>query len=168
MVNQSDPPFRTLCLKYGASCAYTEMLYSSRIVNCYGYLENRLQEIDHTFFLKDKRINNENEISSNTNKYDSNNGSSGYDQTSTYRYQSRPLIVQICGNDSKTLSECMLRLIEHNESCPIDAIDFNLGCPQDRAKEGLYGSYLLDKCHWPLVFECVQAMTSTLSRRLES
>ena len=29
---------------------------------------------------------------------------------------------------------------------------------------GMYGSYLLDKHHWPLVFECVRAMTSTLEK----
>ena len=28
----------------------------------------------------------------------------------------------------------------------------------------MYGSYLLDKHHWPLVFECVKAMTSTLEK----
>jgi len=130
MVNQSDPCFRSLCLKYGATCVYTEMLYSHKIVNNEGYLKNRLQIIDHTFC-----------------------GSN---------YISRPLIVQICGNDPITLSKCMLELLEYSKVCPIDGIDFNLGCPQDRAKDGLYGSYLLDKCHWPLVFECVKAMTTTL------
>jgi hypothetical protein len=124
MVNQSDPCFRSLCLKYGATCVYTEMLYSHKIVNSEGYLENRLQIIDHTFCGKN--------------------------------YISRPLIVQICGNDPTTLSRCMLELMEYSKICPIDGIDFNLGCPQDRAKDGLYGSYLLDKCHWPLVFKCVK------------
>lgn len=130
MVNQSDPCFRSLCLKYGATCVYTEMLYSYKIVNSEGYLRNRLQVIDHTFCGK--------------------------------HYVSRPLIVQICGNDPTTLSECMLKLREYSKLCPIDGIDFNLGCPQDRAKDGLYGSYLLDRCHWPRVFECVKAMTTAL------
>lgn len=39
MVNQSDAPFRVLCLKYGATCAYSEMLYSSRIVREAKYLD---------------------------------------------------------------------------------------------------------------------------------
>jgi tRNA-dihydrouridine synthase len=48
----------------------------------------------------------------------------------------------------------------------IHAIDFNLGCPQDRARDGLFGSYLLDERHWPLVFSCVQAMSDELNGTL--
>eukprot|EP00961_Rhodomonas_salina_P294163 3934335-Rhodomonas_salina.3 len=33
MVGQSDLAFRLLCLRYGASVVYTEMLYSDRILN---------------------------------------------------------------------------------------------------------------------------------------
>ena len=73
-------------------------------------------------------------------------------------YQSTPLVVQISGNNPTVLAECMRRLMEYNDNyhrnknddddnnnnnnnkCnfegPISAIDFNLGCPQDRAKEG--------------------------------
>ena len=255
MVNQSDPPFRTLCLKYGASCAYTEMLYSTKIAYSKTYLRNRLQEVDHDYFVNHNRfedsvynLNKPENIMSNTHgntdtnaiSYISNNHNNYQDEDNDNKianptsieeccqnknsrcngwndkntmgqskkkrndentntgYKSRPLVVQICGNDPKILSDCMLKLMEHNnrisdqncilssnpcndgnvdsntgnifnycnsqgdshtcsdsvrdsgdnnyknkncrssteDSCLIDAIDFNLGCPQDRAKEG--------------------------------
>ena len=186
MVNQSDPPFRTLCLKYGATCAYTEMLYSHRIVQSESYLSKRLQEIDHSFFLQSTSSSSSSPFSSSAApafpsspscsfslKSDDNHmklkmcmnpkssgegcGDAGGKSTSTntstnsnisteqsdndksesfQTYSSRPLIVQICGNDPEMLSRAVLKIREHSKRCPVDAIDFNLGCPQDRAKEG--------------------------------
>ena len=186
MVNQSDPPFRTLCLKYGATCAYTEMLYSHRIVQSKSYLSKRLQEVDHSFFLHsatsssssfssasssaspaspsssssssfsdpksddnqmklkrciDSKSSREgcedagNKISS-TNTNMSTEQSDNDQSVSSQSYSSRPLIVQICGNDPIMLSRAVLKIREHSKRCPVDAIDFNLGCPQDRAREG--------------------------------
>ena len=185
MVNQSDPPFRTLCLKYGATCAYTEMLYSHRIVQSESYLSTRLQEIDHSFFLQStssssspfsssaapafpsspscsfslKSDDNHMKLkmcmnpkssgegcgdaggkSTSTNTSTNSNISteqSDNDKSESFQtYSSRPLIVQICGNDPEMLSRAVLKIREHSKRCPVDAIDFNLGCPQDRAKEG--------------------------------
>eukprot|EP01032_Pedospumella_encystans_P007918 gene7918-9437_t len=45
----------------------------------------------------------------------------------------------------------------------VNAIDLNLGCPQDRARDGLFGSFLLDKCHWERVFACVKACCESLA-----
>jgi Dihydrouridine synthase (Dus) len=150
MVNQSDPPFRTLCLKYGASCAFTEMLYSNRIVQSKDYLGKRLQVADHTFFTDSSSPTVEGPGDNIMNSAFSD--MKPYENDSTTRlcvsrmqsmetvpapfYSSRPLIVQICGNDPATLSQCMLKIVEQSIVCPIDAIDFNLGCPQDRAREG--------------------------------
>lgn len=160
MVNQSDPPFRTLCLKYGASCAFTEMLYSNRIVQSKDYLGKRLQVADHTFFMHSSsatdKVENEVPTSKDLKTYETEpaarlhksrmentnmetvppNRLQNMENVPAPFYSSRPLIVQICGNDPATLSACMLKLVEQSRVCPIDAIDFNLGCPQDRAREG--------------------------------
>jgi tRNA-dihydrouridine synthase 1 len=127
MVGQSDAPFRSLCLKYGATCAYSEMLSSRKIVEEESYLDCSLPPADHLL--------------------------------QEFGYQTRPLVVQICGNDPRLLSEAVIAIAKTGRA---DAIDFNLGCPQEKAKIGLFGSYLLDKCHWPLVFECVKAMVTAL------
>ena len=127
MVGQSDAPFRSLCLKYGATCVYSEMLYSDRIINDENYLDSYLPSCDHDFI--------------------------------SLGYSSRPLVAQICGNDPGVVGQAA-RIVA--ASGRVDAVDFNLGCPQDRARDGLYGSYLLDRCHWPKVFACVSAAINEL------
>lgn len=125
MVNQSDAPFRSLCLKYGSTCVYSEMLLSEKVVTDDSYLSAHLPIQDHLFKT----------------------------------YKSRPLVVQVSGNTPDILSKCVEKLVSLGN---IDAIDFNLGCPQICAQEGTFGSYLLDKCHWNTVFDCVQAMSLSL------
>lgn len=127
MVGQSDAPFRSLCLQYGATVAYTEMFYSDQIVSSEQYLESKLPPVDH--------------------------------KLSSLGYKTRPLVVQLCGHDPSTLADACRRVAESGRA---DAIDLNLGCPQDRAREGLFGSYLLDKCHWETVFSCVREMATAL------
>ncbi|KAG8892524.1 hypothetical protein FRB99_002654 [Tulasnella sp. 403] len=70
---------------------------------------------------------------------------------------SRPVVVQLAGNDPAIMLQAALLLQDH-----CDAIDINLGCPQDRAKEGHYGGYLLGRKDWPLVEEIVSLLASSL------
>lgn len=68
----------------------------------------------------------------------------------------RPLIVQFCGNDPGQLLTSALALQDY-----CDAVDLNLGCPQDIAKRGRYGSFLQDD--WELIERLSEfmALTST-------
>ena len=51
-------------------------------------------------------------------------------------YPSRRLCVQLCGNEPSVLAEAAL-IVKDSGRC--EAIELNLGCPQDRAREGLFG-----------------------------
>lgn len=73
--------------------------------------------------------------------------------------EDKPLFVQFCSNDPDSLLAAA-RLVEN--SC--NGIDINLGCPQDIARRGHYGSYLQDD--WNLISEMVTKLRTNLDTNL--
>ncbi|KAJ3895230.1 dihydrouridine synthase-domain-containing protein [Lentinula edodes] len=68
----------------------------------------------------------------------------------------RPLIVQFCGNDPDKLLKSAKAL---EDRC--DAVDINLGCPQEIAKKGKYGAFLQDD--WELIYKLINILHVNLS-----
>ncbi|PBK63455.1 Dus-domain-containing protein [Armillaria solidipes] len=68
----------------------------------------------------------------------------------------RPLIVQFCANDPEKLLISAKAVEAH-----CDAIDINLGCPQDIAKKGKYGAFLQDD--WDLIYKLINILHTNLS-----
>ncbi len=67
----------------------------------------------------------------------------------------RPLVAQLAGDDPATVLAAA-KLVEAH----VDAVDLNLGCPQNIAKRGHYGAFLQDE--WELVASIVAALHAGL------
>ena len=65
----------------------------------------------------------------------------------------RPLIAQFAAN-----SPAYLHTAASHIRTQVDCFDLNLGCPQDHARTGVYGAYLLDRRHWPLIRSLVHCL----------
>lgn len=52
----------------------------------------------------------------------------------------RPLVAQLCGPDPYVIVQTAKEIAPY-----VDAIDLNCGCPQNIAKRGLYGAFLLEE-----------------------
>merc|ERR1712063_221428 len=70
--------------------------------------------------------------------------------------EDRPLAIQFCANDPDILLKAALLV---QDQC--DAIDINLGCPQNIAKRGNYGAYLCNQ--WDLIRDMVSILHNNLS-----
>src|SRR5690242_18256826 len=68
----------------------------------------------------------------------------------------RPLLVQFCGNDPSHLL-----LSSQMVSSACDGIDLNLGCPQEVARRGRYGAFLMDDL--PRIANILTALVKALS-----
>eukprot|EP00912_Choanoflagellata_sp_UC4_P001561 UC4_evm2s991 len=69
----------------------------------------------------------------------------------------RPLIVQLCDNGlDPSLIGTAAKTIEARDCA--DAIDINLGCPIDGAREGDFGAFLLDKHKWHRITDMIIAI----------
>ncbi|KIK68503.1 hypothetical protein GYMLUDRAFT_153729 [Collybiopsis luxurians FD-317 M1] len=67
-------------------------------------------------------------------------------------------VIQLCGNDAQMIVEGGRKI---QDLC--DAIDLNLGCPQEIAKEAHFGAYLLGQKDWPVVQNIVSSMSQSFT-----
>ena len=68
----------------------------------------------------------------------------------------RPLIIQICGHDELKMLQTSLILQNY-----CDAIDINLGCPQEIARKGYYGSFLQND--WITIKKIINTLSNNLN-----
>ncbi|KAF5384606.1 hypothetical protein D9757_007524 [Collybiopsis confluens] len=68
----------------------------------------------------------------------------------------RPLFAQFCGHNPEKMLKAA-QAIQHR----VDAIDVNLGCPQDIARRGKFGAFLQDD--WELIYKLINTLHVNLS-----
>lgn len=68
----------------------------------------------------------------------------------------RPLVIQLCGNDPEIMLKTCMKL---QNLC--DAFDLNFGCPQEIARKGNYGAWLMED------FVLVEKIVKTLSENIK-
>jgi len=68
------------------------------------------------------------------------------------------VVVQLSGNDPEIVVKAGRKV---EGLC--DAIDLNLGCPQEHARDGHYGAYLLGQKDWSLIERIVSQLSNSLS-----
>jgi len=125
MVDQSDLPFRLLCRNYGTNLCFTPMIHAKMLCTDKAYRKK--------FWNRDPHP------------------PQGSTTTTRISCQDRPLIVQLCGSDKYMLEQAIRIIlgtavpISTQDTYPIDGIDINCGCPQDIARRGKYGAFLLEQ-----------------------
>eukprot|EP01134_Creolimax_fragrantissima_P007350 CFRG7350T1 len=72
------------------------------------------------------------------------------------RENDHPLVVQFAANNATDFVSAALEA----QALGADGVDLNLGCPQERAREFHYGSYLTDVEEWNLCAEIIRAASN--------
>jgi len=135
MVDQSELPWRILSRRYDSHLVYTPMINARQFTS---KIKAKGPNSHTEFWIPEKVESQEEGRASLTND----EGEFGSD---------RPLIVQFAGHEPDTLLAAAQAVEEH-----CDAVDLNLGCPQDIARRGHYGSFL--QSDWQLIFRLINKL----------
>ncbi|WFD00295.1 tRNA-dihydrouridine(16/17) synthase [NAD(P)(+)] [Malassezia yamatoensis] len=130
MVDQSELAWRVLSRRYGSQLVYTPMINAKVYVQ-----QNKgARRVRETYF--NQALGEE-----GASVLDLGKGSD----------TDRPLIVQFCANNAEQLLEAAQSV---QDKC--DAVDLNLGCPQQIAKRGNFGAFLQED--WQLIFQLINTL----------
>jgi tRNA-dihydrouridine synthase 1 len=135
MVDQSELAWRILSRRHGADVVYTPMINSRRFTQSTSQPRGHYHDVDF-WIAKDKDLQEE--------------GSSTIPSTG-HQDTDNPVIVQFCANDPDLLLQAA-RVVERY----CNAVDLNLGCPQQIARRGHYGSFL--QSDWQLIFRLINTL----------
>ncbi|GLB45601.1 putative dihydrouridine synthase (Dus) [Lyophyllum shimeji] len=166
MVDQSELAFRTLTRRYGAELVYTPMINAKMFSDpTHKYYREQYFDIasgEEGAFTLPSTASKSAAVSSNTSPPVCKDtdcplvAASTSTATSICKDTDRPLIVQFCANSPEHLLAAA-KLVEAH----CDAVDINLGCPQDIARRGHYGAFLMDD--WDLIYKMINTLHKNLS-----
>ena len=130
MVDQSELAWRVLSRRYDSHLIYTPMINARQFTS---KVQSKGPAQLAEFWISDKEKQEEGQASIEGLGFD------------------RPLVVQFAGHDPETLLAAARVVQDH-----CDAVDLNLGCPQDIARRGRYGSFL--QSDWQLIFRLINTL----------
>jgi tRNA-dihydrouridine synthase 1 len=135
MVDQSELAWRILSRRYDSHLVYTPMINARAFANRVKSQGKLKQPI---FWL-----------SPDANKQEEGAASIVKDEIDLGT--DRPVIAQFAAHDPEVLLYATQAIEEH-----CNAVDLNLGCPQDIARRGHYGSFL--QSDWQLIFKLINTL----------
>lgn len=136
MVDQSELAWRILSRRYDSHLVYTPMINARQFTN-------RIQGQGSKTHMRPFWIS--------TDAEKQEEGQVSITRMGKALGTDRPLIVQFAGHDPDVLLSGAQIVQDH-----CDAVDLNLGCPQDIARRGHYGSFL--QSDWQLIFRLINTL----------
>jgi tRNA-dihydrouridine synthase len=133
MVAASDYPFRLFLREYcGIDLTYTQMLHSKNYVHDAQFRKTHL-DLWETGVIYPKLVSSQITCLGDLDL-----------PNLTEQAPSAPLMVQLAGHDVDLVVQAALMLYEHTDG-NLSGIDLNCGCPQQIAKKGNYGAFLMER-----------------------
>mmetsp|Transcript_48750 Transcript_48750/g.56234 ORF Transcript_48750/g.56234 Transcript_48750/m.56234 type:complete len:536 (+) Transcript_48750:58-1665(+) len=160
MVAASDYPFRLFLREYcDVDLTYTQMLLSKRFVVDSTFRKAHLDLYETQATIPSKLLPSQIEcLGDDIHHYEKQH--QHQHQRQFKREKSAPLMVQLAGDDVKTVVQSALMIYEHTDG-KLTGIDLNCGCPQKIASKGNYGAFLMERDP-ELVNEILSALRKNL------
>ena len=138
MVRGSELAFRNMVRAHGVRRTYSPMLRANEVLRAFHFWKDRKGDMSSSHDLHEDGILLLNDICCDK----------------------EPLVVQLCGSCPDTLYAATHALMELQASIMgliIEGIDLNLGCPQECAKDGNFGAFLVENDP-QLAVNCIKEM----------
>jgi tRNA-dihydrouridine synthase len=158
MVAASDYPFRCLCRQYSnVDLSFTQMLHAKHLVAKPEFLQSNW-DVFEVVTSPEEMV---------WTKAQSNcfGGVTAAERERLLVPPCRnaatgPIVVQLAGHDVETVTKAALLVLEKSDG-QVAGVDLNLGCPQNIARKGRYGAFLMED-NPDMVYQILQNLRRTL------
>ncbi len=148
MVAASDYPFRVFLREHcGVDLTFTQMLLAKRFIVDSTFRRAHLDLLETTQETETRFENLlPSQLDSIGNLEEHRERQRMLRDTSKpfVRHQTAPLMVQLAGDNVDEVVQTAMMIYEHTQG-KLHGIDLNCGCPQNIAKKGNYGAFLMEK-----------------------
>ena len=148
MVAASDYPFRVFLREHcGVDLTFTQMLLAKRFIVDSTFRRAHLDLLENTQSIEtdlDDLLPSQLDCIGDMEEHRERQSLLRETGKPFVRHQTAPLMVQLAGDDVDEMVQTAMMIYEHTEG-KLHGIDLNCGCPQNIAKKGNYGAFLMEK-----------------------